>query len=444
MLLRNAAAAMTLRHGRRDMDRRTFIKRGGALVALSGALAAPGQAAQENIPESPFDTGMVKDGEVLFPSEGSTVEGGAPFGGPPNQDPPDARIGFAILGLGRLATEEIMPAFGRVKHAKLVAFISGSPEKARVLAAQYGLPDSKIYGYDEFDRIRDDQSIQAIYVVTPNALHHEHVLKAAAAGKHVLCEKPMSVTSAEADDMVRACAQANRKLMIAYRMQYEPHAHEIVRMVRSGEVGNIKAITAFNGQNMGDPAQWRLRKVLAGGGAMYDIGIYCLNAARFTLGEEPIELNARIYTTPGDPRFKEVEESVYWTMLFPSGVMATCSTSYAMHNTKIFSVQSDIALLNLEQAYSYGGLRLYEDRSISGKGVLAELRIGDTDHFAAELDHLALCIRNDVKPRTPGEEGLQDMKLIEAIYQSAATGQTVKLPRVDGLDTTRGPEPMPN
>jgi predicted dehydrogenase len=177
---------------------------------------------------------------------------------------------------------------------------------------------------------------------------------------------------------------------------------------------------------------------------MYDIGVYCLNSSRFIVGEEPIEINARIYTTPGDPRFVDVEESVYWTMLFPSGVMATCSTSYAMHNTKIFSVQSDVAVLHLEQAFSYSGLRLYEDRSINGKGIIAELRIGDTDHFATELDHLSLCIRNDVKPRTPGEEGLQDMKLIEVVYQSAASGQTVKLPRVDGLDTTRGPEPMAN
>jgi predicted dehydrogenase len=426
------------------MDRRTFIKRGSALVALSGSLTKPGQSAQQNIPESPFDTGEINDGKLRFPSEGSTIEGGAPFGGPPNQDPPDARIGFAILGLGRLATEQIMPAFGRVKHAKLAAFISGSPDKARVLAAQYGLPENKIYGYDDFDRIRDDKSIQAVYVVTPNALHHEQVLKCAAAGKHVLCEKPMSATAAEAQGMVDACAKANRKLMVAYRMQYEPHCREVIRMVRSGEAGKIKALTMFNGQNMGDPAQWRLRRVLAGGGAMYDIGVYCLNSSRFVLGEEPIEINARIYTTPGDPRFKDVEESVYWTMLFPSGVMATCSTSYAMHNTKIFSVQSDIAVLHLEQAFSYSGLRLYEDRSISGKGIIAELRIGDTDHFALELDHLALCIRNDVKPRTPGEEGLQDMKLIEAVYQSAASGQTVKLPRIDGLDTTRGPEPMAN
>jgi predicted dehydrogenase len=428
------------------MDRRTFIKRGSALVALTGALGTTGEAAQsqENIPEAPFDTGQVVDGKVRFGSEGSLIEGGAPFGGPPNQDPPDQRIGFAILGLGRLATENIMPAFGRVKHARLAALISGTPEKARVLAAQYGMPEKQIYGYGDFDRIQNDPSIQAIYVVTPNALHHEFVLKAAAAGKHVLCEKPMAVSSAEAADMVRACAQANRKLMIGYRMQYQPHARELTRIVRSGELGAMKAISGFYGQNMGDPAQWRLHKSIAGGGALYDIGIYCLNGTRFTLGEEPIEVNARIVTNSNDPRFKEVEESVYWTMLFPSGVVATLSTSYAMHSTTNFGAHGDRGLAYMQNAYGYSGQRLFLDNTVNGRHALAEIRFGEPDHFATELDHFALCIRNDVKPRTPGEEGLQDMKIIEAIYQSAASGQIVKLPRIEGLDTTRGPEPMAN
>jgi len=428
------------------MDRRTFIKHGSALVALTGALGTAGEAKQapENLPEAPYDTGQVVNGKVRFGSEGSLIEGGAPFGGPLNQDPPDQRVGFAVLGLGRLATENIMPAFGRVKHAKLTALISGTPEKARVLAAQYGMPERQIYGYGDFDRIQNDASIQAIYVVTPNALHHQFVLKAAAAGKHVLCEKPMATTSAEAADMVRACAAANRKLMIGYRMQYQPHATELARMVRSGELGTMKAISGFFGQNMGDPAQWRLHKDLAGGGALYDIGIYCLNGTRFTLGEEPIEINARIETNHDDPRFKEVEESVYWTMLFPSGVMATLATSYAMHSTMHFGAHADRGLAYMQNAYGYSGQRLFLDNTVNTRRELAEIRLGEPDQFATELDHFALCIRNDVKPRTPGEEGLQDMKLIEAIYQSAAEGQTVKLPRVEGLDTTRGPEPIAN
>jgi predicted dehydrogenase len=426
------------------MDRRTFIQRGSALVALSGALTKPGQAAQANMPEAPVDTGFVKDGKVEFPGEGSPLEGGASVGISPNPDPPDQRIGFAVLGLGRLSVNAILPALCKSKHAKLTALVSGSPEKARVLASEYGLAQSQVYGYNDFDRMRDDKSIDAIYVVTPNSLHHEHVLKSAAAGKHVLCEKPMSATSAEAEDMVRACAQANRKLMIAYRMQYVPQAMAIARMARNGELGKLKAVVGFNGQNEGDPAQWRLKKNLAGGGAMYDIGIYCLNTTRATLGEEPIEVNARIFTTPGDPRFTEVEESVYWTMLFPSGVIATLSCSYAMHNFKVFSVSGEQGNARMDPAYGTSGLRVYVERSTGGGGGVTEMRMGDIDHFAAEVDHLALCIRNDVKPRTPGEEGVQDMKIVEAVYQSAASGQTVKLPRIDGLDTTRGPEPVMN
>jgi predicted dehydrogenase len=426
------------------MDRRTFIKRGGAIVAISGALAKPGQAAQENIPEAQIDTGYVKDGKVVFPGEGSPAEGGANLAMAPTTDPQDKRIGYAVLGLGRLSVDAILPAMGKTKHAKLVALVSGTPDKARVVAAEYGVPESKIYGYNDFDRIRDDQSVDAVYVVTPNALHHEHVLKCAAAGKHVLCEKPMSATSAEAQDMVRACAQANRKLMIAYRMQYAPQALEIARMVRGGEIGKVKVILGSNGQNEGDPAQWRLKKNLAGGGAMYDIGIYCLNATRSTLGEEPLEVTARIYSTPGDPRFTEVEESVYWTMLFPSGAMATLCCSYASHNTKYFSVQGDLGTIKMDPAYTTAGLRVFVEGGAHARGGVTELRMGDVDHFATEMDHFALCVRNDVKPRSPGEEGVQDMKIVEAIYQSAASGQTVKLERFDGLDNFRGPAPMAN
>jgi predicted dehydrogenase len=424
------------------MDRRTFIKRGGALVALSGALAAPAQSAQDNPPEAQIDTGYVKDGKVVFPGEGSPAEGGAGLTMAPTQDPPDQRIGYAVLGLGRLSADAILPAIAKTKHAKLTALISGSPDKAHVLAAEYGVPPSRVYGYNDFDRIRDDQSIDAVYVASPNALHHEHVVKSAAAGKHVLCEKPMAATVADAEDMVRACAQANRKLMIAYRMQYAPQALEIARTVRSGEIGKVKVILGSNGQNEGDPAQYRLKKALAGGGAMYDIGVYCLNATRFTLGEEPLEVTARIYTTPGDPRFTEVEESVYWTMLFPSGAMATLCCSYASHNTKFFMVQGDRGNIRMDPAFTTAGLRVFQDGGVKGRGY-TEFRLGDVDHFATEMDHFAMCIRNDVKPRSPGEEGVQDQKIIAAIYQSAASGgQSVKLERFDGLDNFRGPDPV--
>jgi len=427
------------------MDRRTFIKQGSALIAMSNALdatAKPGPA--QSSQEAPVDTGIVRDGKLLFENEGAQYPGTSPgFGGPPNQDRPEDRIGFALLGLGRLSTEEIMPAFGRTKHARLAGLITGTPEKGRLLATQYGLPESRIYSYNDFDRIRDEKDIQAIYVVTPNVLHREHVLLSAAAGKHVLCEKPMAGDAHDAQDMVDACAKANRKLMIAYRMQYDPYMRGLIKLCRSGDLGKIKAIIASNMQDQGDPDQWRLKKALGGGGSLYDIGVYCQNAARSITGEEPVEVSARIYTNPEDPRFHEVEESVYWTLRFPSGIMATLSTSYSNRGAKFCNVACEQGNVLLNPAYGYHGIRLFvESRGADGFTSAAEWKAGDPDQFALEMDHLAICIRKDIKPRTPGEEGLADHRIFEAVYQSAQSGLPISLPRIEGLDTTRGAEPV--
>ena len=427
------------------MDRRTFIKRSGAIVAISGAVdsAVAAKPPQQSSSEAQIDTGFVKDGKIMFPNEGSRIEGGGAFGGPPDSDPPDARVGFAILGLGRLATEAIIPAIAKTRHVKLAGLITGTPEKARVLAKQYGLSESRIYGYNDFDRIRDEKDIQAVYVVTPNSIHRDNVLACAAAGKHVLCEKPMASNSREAQEMIDACAKANLKLMIAYRMQYEPYTREIIRLTRSGDVGKVKALVAVNFQNQGDPAQWRLKKALAGGGALFDIGVYCQNTVRAIVGEEPIAVDARIQTNPDDPRFKEVEESVYWTLRFPSGIIASLSTSYAAHSTKICAVSCEMAKIMMDPAYFTHGIRLFIDGKASGPfSSTAEWKAGDQDHFGIQMDHFSICIRRDIKPRTPGEEGLADHRIFEAVYESAATGRTVTLPPVEGLDTTRGPAPV--
>jgi predicted dehydrogenase len=425
------------------MDRRTFIKRSGAIVAISGAIdsAVAAKPPQQSASEATIDTGFVQDGKIVFPNENSRIEGGPAFGGPPDSDPPDARVGFAVLGLGRLTTEAIIPAIPKTKHVKLAGLITGTPEKARVLAKQYGLPESRIYGYNDFDRIRDEKDIQAVYVVTPNSIHRDNVLACAAAGKHVLCEKPMASNSREAQEMIDACAKANRKLMIAYRMQYEPFTREVLRLVRGGQLGKIKALVAVNFQEQGDPAQWRLKKALAGGGALFDIGVYCQNTVRAIIGEEPIEVDARIQTNPDDPRFKEVEESVYWTLRFPSGIIASLSTSYAAHSTKICSVSGDLGRIMMDNAFTRGA-RLFVEGKASAPFSTAEWKAGDQDQFGLEMDHFSVCIRKDIKPRTPGEEGLADHKIFEAVYESAATGRSVTLPRIDGLDTTRGPEPV--
>lgn len=260
--------------------RRGLIASGSAgllSVAAGPSFAAPGP--------SPVDTGSVQDGRVTFPNwRGEADRPSAP---PPTPLPPQERVGFAIVGLGRLALEQLLPAFGECKRARPVALVSGSPDKARLVAAQYGIKPTSIYDYAGFDRIVENPEVQVVYVVLPNGLHRDYVLRAATASKHVMCEKPMANNSAEAREMTAACAAAGVKLMIAYRCQYETYNREVIRLARSGVLGRPRFIEATNTQTMGTGDQWRFKKVLAGGGALPDIGLYQLRrkAPGFSLGD---------------------------------------------------------------------------------------------------------------------------------------------------------------
>ncbi len=355
---------------------------------------------------------------------------------------PDDRIGYAVVGLGHLTLNQILPALLTCRKSKLVALVSGDAVKAANVAAQYGLPASNIYNYQNYDNIKDNKDIQAVYIVLPNGMHEEFVIRSAKAEKHVLCEKPMANNSKEAQHMIDACNAANVKLMIAYRIQYEPKNKYVKNWVRSKERGNTKLIEAVNCQNIGDPSQWRLNKKLAGGGALPDIGLYCLNTTRYLLGEEPLWVNATVFSTPGDPRFKEVEETVLWQMGFPGGALANCSTSYGVHETRRYKCITDKgASMGLNPAFPYKGLQI-EGEYADGKHLFVHHpSITDEDQFAPQMDHFADCIINNSKPYTPGEEGLQDHKIMEAIYQSGREGRRVELAKITTIDTFRGPEP---
>ena len=230
--------------------------------------------------------------------------------------------------------------------------------------------------------------------------------------------------------------------MIAYRSQYEPHNREAIEMVRSKRFGSLKVIEAHNGQVQDAAPQWRHDGKLAGGGALPDIGLYCLNFARFVTGEEPVEVFAWTWSTPGDPRFAEVEENVAWQMRFPSGVVASLSASYDAHESRPARLYFQQAAVKLDPAFAYRGQRLSVSRRSPDREdveVVEELLLEDKNQFAAELDHMADCVLTGRKPRTPGEEGLQDQKIMEAIYLSARENRPVQLPRVEGLDAFRGP-----
>lgn len=410
------------------------------LIAAAGATGVAALAAgQELPPPTPTDTGTTSGGKIEFPPWTAATE--RPTAGPPNPMPFEKRVGFAVVGLGRLSLENILPAFGEAKKARPVALVTGTPEKAKTVAAQYGIKPEAIYSYEKFEDIRNNPDIAAVYIVLPNALHKEFVVRAAKADKHVLCEKPMATSSADAKQMVDACEGARRLLMIAYRCQYEPYNRKVIDLVRERKYGTTKLIRAVNVQNMAAPEQWRLKRAIAGGGSLPDVGLYCLNAARCLTGEEPVEVNGQTFTTPNDPRFREVEETVSFSLRFPSGAIADCATSYGMHESRYLHVHAEAGSFQLENAFAYEGQQLRVSHRDGKAEAIDQIRLGQKNQFALEMDHMADCILNDRKPRTPGQEGVQDHVVMEAIYKSASTNRPVSLPKIEGKDVTRGPAP---
>jgi predicted dehydrogenase len=338
-------------------------------------------------------------------------------------DPPGKKLGWAIVGLGSLSINQILPAFAKCEKSKVTALVSGHPDKAHKLALRYGVSEKNIYNYQNYDSIKDNPEVDVIYNVLPNGMHAEYTVRGLQAGKHVLCEKPMANTPAECQQMIDAGKKANRKLMIAYRCRYEPYNIEAIRMARSQELGPTQVILADHGFNIGDPTQWRLNKALAGGGSMMDIGIYSLQAARYLSGEEPTEINAVMFTARDDPRFKEVEETVNFQLRFPSGILANCTSSYGYAGQNHYRVVGTKGWFELEPATSYRGLNM----KIRRGNVLEQRDLPERDHFAMEMDHMSDCVMQTKEPLTPGEEGLRDITLIHAVYEAARTGKTVKV-----------------
>jgi len=338
-------------------------------------------------------------------------------------EPPGKKLGWAIVGLGSLSINQILPAFAKCEKSKVTALVSGHPDKANKLALRYGVSPKNIYNYQNYDSLKDNPEVDVIYIVLPNGMHAEYTVRGFQAGKHVLSEKPMANTPAECQQMIDAAHKANRKLMVAYRCQYEPYNKEAIRIARSHELGPTQMILADAGFSMGDPKQWRLNRQLAGGGSLMDIGIYALNASRYLSGEEPTEVNAMVYTTPNDPRFKEVEEHITFQLRFPSGILANCSSSYGYFHQSHFRVMGTEARLEMDPATWYSGLRLWIERG----NTIDQRDLPVVDHFTTEMDHMSDCVMQNKEPLTPGEEGLRDLTIMMAIYEAAKSGRTVKL-----------------
>jgi predicted dehydrogenase len=317
--------------------------------------------------------------------------------------------------------------------------VSGERDKAQAVAAQYGVPEKGLYDYHSFDQLQNNPDVDIVYIVLPNALHAEYTVRAAQAGKHVLCEKPMAASVAEAEQMVKACREAQKKLMIAYRLQYDPAHRAVIEMARSKQFGELRFLNAVNGQNDAPNGQWRQIKALAGGGSLPDVGIYCLSAFRYITGEEPYEVTGQLTQPKNDPRFKEIEDVSNFTLRFPAGVFATGSAGYSFHESRHLRAMATDAWFGLDPAFAYSNLTLQIGRKVGESNSEDQRRFSPHNQFATEMDHFAERIQAGQEALTPGEEGLQDQKIMEAIYQAAAGGGVIKLPLTKKIDSTRGP-----
>lgn len=333
-------------------------------------------------------------------------------------DGPVLRV--AIMGLGSYGTR-VAEAMRDCTMAKLTGVISGTPSKIADWQGKYNIPEKNCYNYENFDNIKNNPDIDAVYVITPNGLHHDEVIRVAKAGKHVICEKPMALNAKQGQEMIDACKNANVKLLVGYRMHFEPHTLEIIRLRKAGEFGKILFFQGLSGFTIGDPAQWRLNKQLAGGGSLMDIGIYSINGSRYMIGENPVWVTAE--ETKNDAvKFKEgVDETIQFQLGFPGGAVASCLSTYSMNNLDRFFLNGTRGFAELSPATGYG--------PIKGRTNKGELNQPVVTHQTVQMDEMAGIILRGKQPVVPvdGEEALKDLKIIDAIYESVKTGKKIAL-----------------
>jgi len=333
------------------------------------------------------------------------------------------KLGFALCGLGELSAGQIAPALRETEHCRLAGVITDTPAKAVEWRNRYGIPERSVYTYDTMHRMADNADIDVVYIVTPNALHLDHAVAAANAGKHVFCEKPMEISVDRCQKMIDALRAANRRLAVAYRCQFEPNHLECIRIARAHEFGALRVMDVYFGFQV-DPSGWRLKRALSGGGPLLDVGVYALQATRYISGEEPTWVSG--ITTTGDPaRFSEVEESVLWQARFPSGIVANCGASYNCAPVGYMRAIAERGWFALDPAFNYQGIR--GSRS-DGKAI----DLPSSNQFAAEMDDFARCILEKTPSRVSGEEGLRDVRIMTAIYESARSGKPVELQPLTG------------
>jgi predicted dehydrogenase len=335
------------------------------------------------------------------------------------------RVGYAVVGLGSISQVAVLPAFAHSKKARLVAVVSGEKKKARKLADQFKA--SQAFGYEELATCLRNPTVEAVYIATPPGEHEKYAIAAAKAGKHVLCEKPLAATVKQARNMVETCRRNKVQFMTAYRKYFEPSSVTLKSMISKGELGRIDVIhTLFSElRPFGDnsPA-WLFSRKLCGGGPLTDLGVYCLNTCRWLVDEDPIAASGAVRWVRDRRRYKEVEEGIAFRLDFRSGLVLQGTAAYSAAFSSFVHVHGDKGWAELAPAFAFE-----EERRLSGKiaGRWFAKTFKPIDEFALELDYFSKCIRERCKPEPDGEQGLRDIIIIDAIYQAAKKGGTVKI-----------------
>lgn len=348
----------------------------------------------------------------------------APFLAARAQNEEQPKMGVALLGLGDYATHQLAPALRKTRNARLAGIITGSPEKVPVWQKEYGIPSANVYDYKDFESIADNKEIDIIYVVTPTALHPEFVIRAAKAGKHVICEKPMAPTAADCRKMIEAVKASGKTLQIGYRLHWDPYHLRLIAAMKSKEFGDWKSISTANGGRMNSFTglnAWRISKKLGVAGALYDLGVYCVQAALYTAGSNPVSVTAK-HSTERTEIFKEVPESYEWVLEFEDGRKADGMASYGK-NANHVRAEAEKGIIEVAPAYGYGGQK--------GKTPDGPMDFPAVNQQALQIDGQVAAIRSGKPGIVPGEMGCRDIQVIEGIIEAAKTGKPFKYGKFD-------------
>lgn len=339
-------------------------------------------------------------------------------------------IRFAVVGLGYFAQSAVLPAFKRAKGVELVALVSDDSGKLKDLGEQYDVP--LLATYDSYDELLASGGVDAVYICLPNDLHEEFTVRAAQRKVHVLCEKPLAVTSQECRRMVDACRRNRVRLMTAYRLHFNAANLEAARLAQE-EIGTPRYFTSSFSMQVKPGI--RTRGEDRGGGPLYDIGIYCINAARYLFREEPLWVQASAVTGQRQARFKAIDEQVTCILGFKQGKTATFTASYGAADVACYTVVGTKGLVSLDNAYEHStGMTLESETG----GRSRTRRYLKRDQVAPELEHFAQCIRDGTDPEPSGKEGLIDVTIIEAVQRAVRSGR-----RIPVRTATRRRRPTP-